>query len=155
MLLSRASALANKQAKTVLTSLLRERAMVWLALEKPELAIADIDVCLVQAATLLPVAQLNPTLAGCQWRAAQIEFARGNTSSAQGFVTKALAGYRVSDANAVSLAFEQAQARIVQMQLAQAQGQISAAQDAGAQAKTLLQPWQEYWLARQLLTRLN
>ena len=150
----RASLISNTLAKSVVFGPLRERAMAWLALEKTQEALADIDVCLVQAAKLPPGQMIVP-LAGCQWRAAQIHLSLGNLSVAHELNAKALDGYRTIDLALVSQTLEKAQALVLQMRIAQVQGQNTVAQDARAQAKSLLQPLQEYWLAQQLIKQLD
>lgn len=150
----RASVIMNKQAKNVVIGPLRERSMAWLALGESQAALADIEVCLVEASKLEQTPQSKLTMAGCQWRAAQIYQALGNLVAAQVLITKALEGYQSIDPALVPPTFEKAQALVVQMQLAQALGQISAAEDARLQAKELLQPLHEYWLVRQLLLKL-
>ena len=153
-LFTQASVIMNVQANGVTFGPLRERAMTWLALEKPQEALADIDVCLFQAAKMPPAQMLLP-LANCQWRAAQIHLSLGNLAEAQAINAKALDSYRTIDTALVSQALEKAQALVVQMRIARAQGQNMLAEDARAQTKGLLQPLQEYWLAQQLLVQMD
>ncbi len=151
----RASVIMNKQAKNVVIGPFRERSMAWLALGEPQAALADIQVCLDEAEKLAQTSQSKLTMAGCQWRAAQIYLTLGNVVAAQALIAKALDGYQNIDPALAPPTVEKAQALLVQMQLAQALGQSSAAEDARLQAKELLKPLREYWLVRQLLLKLK
>ena len=145
-------ALLSKQVKNVV---LGQRAIASLALGNTSEALLDIDACLMESNKFSQTLPSQSVSAGCQWRAAQIHLLMGNRAVAHRLVEQSLNGYKTANPALVALTLEKAQALAVKMRVAQSEGQVDVANAARVQAKLLLQPLNQYWLAQQLLLQLE
>ena len=132
-------------AKGTRISLYRERAATLVVLKRFADAKLDIDMCLTK--TELSFGRGNVAYARCLWLAAKIEHYLNKPDDASAMLQEALTLFRSSKP---SLGLDFAQALMFEAEITP-----SMASSAKSEAKKLLTPLNEYWLANQWLAQLD